>query len=498
MRSARIFAAALFAACSSVYVAAEGDSSVIELHNVDFHTVVTPEDVMLVEFFAPWCGHCKALAPHYEEAAGILKDQSIKLAKVDCTVETDLCSAYGVNGYPTLKVFRKGEASDYGGGRKTADIVSYMKKQALPAVSIVVSSNHTEFQGADKIVLVAYIEESDSESRGIFNAFAESHRDDYLFGLSSDPTAFGEAGVTAPAVVLYKTFDEGRNDFTASLTHEGLAEFLKDHSVPLLDEISPDNFALYAESGIPLAYIFIPAEDANRATLVKSLEPVAREYKGKVNFVWIDTNKFADHAKSLNLQEVKWPAFAIQKVQDQQKFPLSQDVGVTEKTVTDFVSKFVRGEISPSVKSQPVPKTQEDAVYSVVADTFEEVVLNDNKRDIFIELYASWCGHCKRLAPIWETLGEKFASSNKDILIAKMDANENDIPPAAGFRVQGFPTIKFKAAGSSSFIDYEGDRTLESFLEFIERNAVNPVKPDDTPKSSEPAAATATDGHDEL
>lgn len=97
--------------------------------------------------------------------------------------------------------------------------------------------------------------------------------------------------MTPPAVVLYKTFDEGRNDFTASFTTEGLADFVAEHSVPLLDEISPENFAMYAEAGVPLAYIFVPADHADRANLVKSIEPVAREYKGKINFVWIDTNK---------------------------------------------------------------------------------------------------------------------------------------------------------------------------------------------------------------
>jgi protein disulfide-isomerase A1 len=51
-----------------------------------------------------------------------------------------------------------------------------------------------------------------------------------------------------------------------------------------------------------------------------------------------------------------------------------------------------------------------------------------------------------------------------------MDATLNDIPPQAPFKVQGFPTLKFKPAGSLEFVDYNGDRSLESLIEFVETN----------------------------
>ncbi|GAA5878023.1 hypothetical protein JCM16303_002821 [Sporobolomyces ruberrimus] len=450
----------------------------------------------LVEFFAPWCGHCKALAPHYEEAATILKKDNIPIAKVDCTVETELCSSQGVNGYPTLKVFRRGESADYGGSRKTDGIVSYMKKQALPAVSDVTTANHDEFKSADRVVIIAYVDESDETTKSTFNNFADLYRDDYLFGLSTEPAVAAAASVKAPAVVLYKSFDEGRNELDGKITDDSLFVFAKEHSVPLLDEISPDNFAMYSEAGIPLAYIFIESSNPKREQIVKALEPVAREHKGKVNFVWIDANKFSDHAKSLNLQEPKWPAFAIQNIQQMTKFPLDQAKSVDHDAVAAFVQDFVGGKIQPSIKSQKAP-TQDEPVFVLVADEFEKVVAED--KDLLVEFYAPWCGHCKKLKPIYDTLGERFAGVKSKLTIAKFDATENDIPSSAGFKVQGFPTIKFKAAGSKEWTAYEGDRSLDSFVEFLEANATNDIStPDDPEAELEGETEIKSGKHDEL
>ena len=96
------------------------------------------------------CGHCKSLAPEYEKAATELlkNDPPVTLAKVDATVESDLGSRFGVTGYPTLKIFRKGvESGPYEGPRKADGIVKYMQKQAGPS-----SKELTEVSVAKKFV----------------------------------------------------------------------------------------------------------------------------------------------------------------------------------------------------------------------------------------------------------------------------------------------------------------------------------------------------------
>lgn len=106
---------------------------------------------------------------------------------------------------------------------------------------------------------------------------------------------------------------------------------------------------------------------------------------------------------------------------------------------------------------------------------------------------------CKKLAPIYDTLGERYSNVKDKLVIAKFDATENDVPSSAGFRVTGFPTIKFKAAGSGEWVSYEGDRSLESFVEFLEANATNDINsPDDLDAELEGETEVKSGRHDEL
>ncbi|USP73330.1 Protein disulfide-isomerase [Curvularia clavata] len=454
--------------CAAFFAAVAAASDVKQLKTDNFKSFIEENDLVLAEFFAPWCGHCKALAPEYETAATALKEKDIALVKVDCTEEQDLCQEYGVEGYPTLKVFRGLEnISPYGGQRKADSLISYMTKQALPAVSEVTKDTLEEFKTADKVVLVGYFAADDKASNETFTSVANGLRDNYLFGATNDPELAKAEGVKQPGLVLYKSFDNGKDIFSEAFEADAIRSFAKVSATPLIGEVGPETYSTYIAAGIPLAYIFAETPE-EREEFVKELKPLAAKHKGKINFATIDAKAFGQHAGNLNLKVGTWPAFAIQEIKKNEKYPFDQESKITEKSISKFVDDFLAGKIEPSIKSEPIPESNDGPVKVVVAHNYKDLVM-DNDKDVLLEFYAPWCGHCKALAPKYEELGQLYASEelSKLVTIAKVDATANDVPD----EVQGFPTIKLFPAGKKDApVDYSGSRTVEDFVKFIKEN----------------------------
>jgi len=257
-------------------------------------------------------------------------------------------------------------------------------------------------------------------------------------------------------------------------------------------EVGPETYQGYMSAGIPLAYIFAET-DEERKELSKELKTIAKKYRGKINFATIDAKAFGQHAGNLNLEVGKWPAFAIQDTAKNQKYPFDQTKKISSKDIGEFVDKFSSGNIKPSIKSEPIPENQDGPVTIIVANNYEEIVLDENK-DVLVEFYAPWCGHCKALAPKYDELGELFKPFSDLVTIAKVDATTNDVPDD----IQGFPTIKLFVAGKKSDpITYSGGRTVEELAAFVKESGKHAVDvyaaKDETKSSSEPAKAAESD-----
>ena len=149
------------------------------------------------------------------------------------------------------------------------------------------------------------------------------------------------------------------------------------------------------------------------------------------------------------------------------KFRLEGEL--SQEGVADLIAQYFAGTAKPTFKSEEIPASNDGPVTVVVGKNFDDVVLSG--KNVLLEIYAPWCGHCKKLEPEYNKLGEHFESNN-DVVIAKMDGTANEVD---GLAARGFPTIKFFPAGSKSAAsakDYTGGRTVDDFVKYIDANSV--------------------------
>eukprot|EP00286_Rhodomonas_abbreviata_P016235 CAMPEP_0181326574 /NCGR_PEP_ID=MMETSP1101-20121128/21582_1 /TAXON_ID=46948 /ORGANISM="Rhodomonas abbreviata, Strain Caron Lab Isolate" /LENGTH=224 /DNA_ID=CAMNT_0023435059 /DNA_START=47 /DNA_END=717 /DNA_ORIENTATION=- len=140
LRGAGVPLRALLACVLVLIHAAPSYAAAPEFTAADFDSSLAAKDgIWLLEFYAPWCGHCKHLTPIWDEASDALVAEGVPvfMAKVDCTAHDKICSRYDVNGYPSLKVLSNDAKllRPYKGGRTVERIVQYAKRLAGPQIT---------------------------------------------------------------------------------------------------------------------------------------------------------------------------------------------------------------------------------------------------------------------------------------------------------------------------------------------------------------------------
>jgi len=226
---------------------------VIELTDSNFDKLVlNSNEPWLVEFYAPWCGHCKNLAPEWAKAATALKGK-VKLGAVDATVHQSKAQQYGVRGYPTIKFFPSGpkkDAQEYDGGRTASDIIEWASGKAeanLPPpelLQIVDEDAVLKGCGEHSICVVSvlpHILDCDAKCRNgyldMLRAQGEKYKKQqwgWLWTQGGDHLNVEEAldigGFGYPAMAAVNLKKGKYSLFRGSFSADGVSEFLRDLS----------------------------------------------------------------------------------------------------------------------------------------------------------------------------------------------------------------------------------------------------------------------------
>uniref|UniRef100_A0A8C6U6N2 Protein disulfide-isomerase n=1 Tax=Neogobius melanostomus TaxID=47308 RepID=A0A8C6U6N2_9GOBI len=432
---------------------------VLELTDADFDYLATEHETMLVKFYAPWCGHCKKLAPDFEKAATKLKG-TVQLAKVDCTVNTETCSRFGVTGYPALKIFRNGrDTGPYDGPRSIEGILQVMKRQSGPDSVLLESKadlqrfvNHYD---ASIVGLFA------PESAGLaeFLKAAGLLREQFRFAHSTDLSLGQEYNATGECVLLFRPprlsnkFEDSVVVFSDFLTITSLRRFIRDNIFGLVPHLTAENRERLRVKDLLTVYYDLDYVHNVRGSNYwrNRVMLVASKFRGRgLSFSVANRREFETELQEefgFGFDGGELPVATI-RTRLGQKYSMREEFTRDGRSLERFLEDYFSGRLKRYIKSEPVPERNNGLIKVVVAESFAEIVENPQK-DVLILFYSPLCQHCKKLEPVYNQLASQV------------------LPPFVDLSFKcNFPTIYFSAAGRKhepARYEVQNDTDVEHF-----------------------------------
>lgn len=426
------------------------------------------------------------LRPEYAKAADALKDNDkVAFTKIDATKNSDLAQQYGIEGFPTIKIFVDGEPSGEFSGQRTAEgFVAFVERFLRDPVTIVNNAEELKAALASEDAFVVGLFSGDSEHKTVFTETASKLRLEYSFYLVTDASLFAEVGQDNEIVVFSKQVPGSSSSQQArekaafkgdvAVTTDSLEGFIRIRSLPLFGVVNQDTFALYSsvKRKLFLLLVFDPnTEDT------KFVQDVAAQLRDKeVLAGYLDASEMPEVSTELGVKESDFPAIVLDYTTEQHFVFGNRER--THDAILQFVDDVLSGKVASHVRSEAAPETNDLPVKVVVGSTFEEMVYRD-EQDVLIGFFAPWCGHCKKLKPKYDQVAE-ILSGIPSIVIAAMDVSNNDPPKRDEFEIEGIPAL-FLVRKDGKIVKYDGDRDTKSIVEFVHEHTSTPFELPEVP-----------------
>ena len=448
------------------------DKDVIVLTDSTFDKAVEKYEYLLVYFYAPWCIRCNKFHPEYEKAASVLRKENLFLAKVDATVEKKLDKRFQLTGFPVVKLFIKGKEIEYNKERKSANLINWMRRKTNGPATLNLDTKEDieKFRNENDVVLIYY-----GDNKLEIEEYIKVARknDDFQFGVVKSNDLIKKYSKKS-TIVLYKKYDEKERELK-DIKEKNIEEFINKYSSPKLMKFDEKAANMIFEKNQSALILFTDEKSKKWADYEKLMKKISDKLNYKLKIIITDIKDVlsAKLSEKLTVKENNLPTIRIIDTTGQyiKKYKMEEDLN--EKNILKFVDNWENKKIKSYVKSGEIPKDNNEDVFIIVGNTFEKEVLN-NKKDVMVLLYSPLCYHCKALLPEYEKVAKRLKDKNKNLLLTKINAIENEIESIDDY---GFPKIKFYPGNKKDKppIDYNGDKSVEDIIKFIQKNADNPI-----------------------
>ena len=470
-----LFFILLILSISKVQSAYPEEDGVLVLGDDNLSTALREFKFILVEFYAPWCGHCKSLTPEYAAAAQELNESSseIKLAKVDATVNKRSAGEYQISGYPTLYYMVNGLKIKYDGPRDRKGIIEWVKKRSQPPSKELSNIRSVEdFLASSEDLDFVVIFFGNIGFEGYMSKVGSI--EDVQFGHCLSKECLDYYKVKNGSVIMYKNYDNSQSTLAPGFNAEELQNFINREGTPAIITYSSKYENLIMKNLVPILVFFYNSDSEEAKIIETAASSIAPIVKNKIQIVLSNSNSSDDKelADFVGFASSDLPYIRIADARSKMKVYKFSDAIIADNLI-DFVEKWSTDKLTPEKKSEPIPGIQGD-VFKLVGLNFNEVVFDPTK-DVFIKFHSPNCGHCVQVKPIWEEFARRIkAGGNPNIIIAEIDVTKNDY----GFEIARMPLFFFYPATKEKTRDHydnSAPRSVELFTQFLIEKAVNKV-----------------------
>ncbi|PPS11746.1 hypothetical protein GOBAR_AA08891 [Gossypium barbadense] len=324
------------------------DGTVLELDDSNFDSAISSFDYILVDFYAPWCGHCKRLSPQLDEAAPILaglKDP-IAVAKLNADKFTTVARKYEIDGYPTLKLFKHGVPVDYHGPRKAHKLVSHLKKIVAPDVSILCSDSAiSDFVEAAGTYFPIYIGFGLDEM--VISHLAIKYKRKAWFSVAKDFSGDAMADC-CPSLTNDQRFWLHKEKLSYSScsndADEFLGDFIKQNLIPLAVPMNRETLKLLSDDDRKIVLTIMEDENEEKSQkLIKLLKAAASANRALV-FGYVGVKQWDEFANTFGANEnTNFPKLIIWNGDEQYFTVIGYESLDEEEDQSSQISRFLEG-----------------------------------------------------------------------------------------------------------------------------------------------------------
>ncbi|XVF73975.1 hypothetical protein PTKIN_Ptkin13bG0024100 [Pterospermum kingtungense] len=279
---------------------ADGFGKLLELDDSNFDSAISSFDYILVDFYAPWCGHCKRLSPQLDEAAPILAGlkEPIVIAKLNADKFTTLARKHEIRGYPTLKLFMHGVPVDYYGPRKATLLVRHLKKFVAPDVSILSSdSSISDFIESAGAYFPIYIGFGLNET--VISNLAIKYKKKAWFSIakdfSEDTMVLYDFDKLPALVVLHPSYNQ-QSIFYGPFEDEFLGDFIKQNLLPLAVPMNHETLNLLKDDDRKIVLTIMQDENEEKSQKLIKLLKAAASANSDLVFGYVGVKQWEEFA----------------------------------------------------------------------------------------------------------------------------------------------------------------------------------------------------------